>query len=1584
VGRLWREHLARAKGRGFLGIGFLLVLLAGLYALPRSIGAVPFSPSSPPEQAQILYTFDLRHAFEDEPPGRGIEGKSASERLRDYDLAVLVATLQGIVNRQGPRLYVYHATGVDDYWLETFRQPGEWLERYTLVPIPDLDALLRTFRDDLRGLVVWDDAVPATLNVATTAAGVEDAAVLRRGSELFDTVSRVLPVVLDLSGRFRTKEEAYRWAMEEYLKSGRANPLLLAYIEDGWPAVLLQQGKEPGGVATALARDYLVQHRAFVFDLSPWPDEAPVDEPDQPLGRDRAVLEDIFSEARGRAGDEMIALWGFVPWWDKYSNAGSSGGKHQPVEGEWEMAWLASSYGAYFTGVLGDVFGLDMANASLHSQAPFPSAFPRPAGPTPDELRARGLLEGDRVAAKTYLLYYMGDYDFAQPLYTLMPEFWEDARRGELPLAWGINPQHIEILPDILHYLLRTRSANDSFVAADSGAGYLNPEALPEALRPSWKKHNERYFRRTGLSITGFFLNGKGAEAPDEVVDLYRTFSADGITVNWHHLVGAWPRLQGNTPLTAFPHYGMSHEDSLEAWIEQVDRAYEQYREDHGNGGPVFLAFRCVFVSPSFLHDLTAELRRLHPERDYQVVDAYTFFYLMRHELGGTNEHRATFLRPMLPEVLTAGQTYAVGLPVRNDGWETWMEGKVGLGFRVAEAVVAGEPPGSSGEALFLPLQEEVRPGEVYTFTFLLGAPLRAGAYVVQYDLLEQPWHWFYEEGNPWQELRFQVERRVAGMALEPPTLPAWPTPAPVGPAAPASPTSAQESRQPGVPQSPLSPGPTLPVEQPAGLEAGWVMPPLLGEGLGGRAVWAVARDGQGRIWFGGTQGVGVLTLNDDLDPGDDAWAVYTEADGLPHPWVTAIAADTRGAVWFGTQGGGAARLDEHGWTVFTEKDGLASNWVRAIAVDAQGTIWFGTSRGVSAFSGSSWITFNSSNSPLPRDVVTSIAIDDAGNYWFATEGGGVSRLSALGNQWRTFTRADGLGDDFVLSLAVDPQGRIWAGTWRGGVSVYDGRTWTTYDAENSGLAANWVQSVAADAQGRIWCGTYGLPGGGVSVLQPASGQWVRYGPADGLPSDNVTVVVATRPGEVWLGTEQGALRYLDPLVLLGPKPRVTPTPRPPRGLKEEACRQSATYGAALGGGQPPETSLQPTATPTRLPSPTPTPTASPTPTPTSSPTPSPTRTTTPSPAPTRTTTPSPTATATATPTRTPTPGTATPTVTGTPPTATPTRTTPPTSTPCPTCPACPAPTPPPLPTKEENLEDIHTFTTSWGSVMRVDERPQDNALRVQDTRAVGGRVVRVYVNADTLIWVAGLQLDIRYDTSLLTAAGVDLTPRSAVMTRPGPVIDSAKGQISLLLFSPKGEAIPPGRGPIVSLLFEVHEGARDGRRAEIEITRAILTDVDGNRVQVPPAYIFDGHLIICEKCFLHDGDVDRDGEVTILDVQRGVNIVLGRHIADDEEIVALDVNGDGSADVLDVIQLVNLALGRTEPPFAGVTPTPVPTISPTPRTQAPTPTPTRGAPGPTATVRTPTPVTPYPQPTTPVTPQTPTPRPTATPYPGR
>jgi hypothetical protein len=56
------------------------------------------------------------------------------------------------------------------------------------------------------------------------------------------------------------------------------------------------------------------------------------------------------------------------------------------------------------------------------------------------------------------------------------------------------------------------------------------------------------------------------------------------------------------------------------------------------------------------------------------------------------------------------------------------------------------------------------------------------------------------------------------------------------------------------------------------------------------------------------------------------------------------------------------------------------------------------------------------------------------------------------------------------------------------------------------------------------------------------------------------------------------------------------------------------------------------------------------------------------------------------------------------------------------------------------------------------------------------------------------------------------------------------------------------------------------------------------------------------------EGDVSLDGKVDVVDVQLGVNVILG--VETDPGIVArADVNGDGSVDVLDIQRIVNIIL---------------------------------------------------------------------------
>lgn len=590
-------------------------------------------------------------------------GMSYSDLLKNYDTLIFLTSLQGIVNRARPRLYLLHdhprqdTPGVDAFWLEKYREAGQpygWLANTQIVELANLAELLDVFAADVDGLVLWDPAVPATLNVATTIAGVENLAILRAGSALEPELTRRLPVRQSLVGKFAggkpsPKIAAYRWARETYLDTGRSNPQFLAYLQDGWPAALYARQKMTRGGVYAMERDYVVQQRGFAFDLSPWPNEPPTDDPTQPPGADAAALEAILQSARQQAGSGLIKVWGFIPWYQKYSVSASTGaaGQNSAVKGEWQSTWLFSQYGGYLQGGGGDVFGVAMANVSVHRFGPAPASRPAPEPPTVADLTQAGYLtkEGKVSPNHTFVLFYAGDYDLAHPALVLLANYaskpWLDPRRGDIPLAWGFNPALVEDIPGIMTYLYATQTGNDYFVAANSGAGYLNPDALSQTMLLRWLWRSRRFYTRYGYNVQGFLLNGNGAAISQRRLDAFSWLAPTGMATPDFEIDEPWPRLQQGAPLTAVASEALAGTPDVAA--EAVHTAYRRVVLKEGR--PPFLVFRSAFQSPTFLwgvrdrittHDAEGRILAndgtvLHP--NYTVVDPYTFFALLKRRL---------------------------------------------------------------------------------------------------------------------------------------------------------------------------------------------------------------------------------------------------------------------------------------------------------------------------------------------------------------------------------------------------------------------------------------------------------------------------------------------------------------------------------------------------------------------------------------------------------------------------------------------------------------------------------------------------------------------------------------------------------------------------------------------------------------------------------------------------------------------------------------------------------------------------------------------------------------------------------------
>ena len=620
----------------------LCVALIGA-VLPAAAGS-GIDPSAP----KVIWTYDAQ-------PLRALDLRNPANARQVWDTMHTLAALQGLANRETPRLYLLYCRefGVDTdrFWLDWFRGEDGWLKAAEPRVLPDLEAAVAQFRDSFNGLVIYDGNVPATAAIASTAAGVEGLLPVRYdpsansvysrlvreqslpvklwlvhqdGSPLFTGRAPVPDLALPSSGS--AKIDAYRWAIERYLKPGRCGAGVAAYYVDAfWLTRPTQGGPD---MHTLSNHDWFIARRAFFFDLSPWGDEPPIDDPGQRFGADKQCLLDVLMLLCRNANQGIVRIGGFPPWPFKYTTHGKAG-RHEGVPTEWEFTRLISQFNAYKEADAAGVGGI--ANASFCQHYPLKDRYHQPnSKPTLADWRARGFVnDTGQVAHRLYVGHYVGDYDAPSWLNKAVPAFFRDPRRGQVPLGWAFDPNLADRAPQAMVYAYRHATTNDFFIAGDSGAGYLNPRALtvrPDSGLPpglaKWEEHCRRYFARWDMSITGFILDGASGASTDLEFAAYQRFAPNGAGTHFE----SGPALHAG--LATCPERDLP--DSAEAAANFIAS-----RAKAAQKGPAFLWARSILKSPGWYSDVSRLVRERHPEALVEVVDPYTFFGLIRAHLEG-------------------------------------------------------------------------------------------------------------------------------------------------------------------------------------------------------------------------------------------------------------------------------------------------------------------------------------------------------------------------------------------------------------------------------------------------------------------------------------------------------------------------------------------------------------------------------------------------------------------------------------------------------------------------------------------------------------------------------------------------------------------------------------------------------------------------------------------------------------------------------------------------------------------------------------------------------------------------------------
>jgi hypothetical protein len=624
------------------------------------------SAQANPPPAQPIYRLDLSGL-------NRLDLRNPAQTRQAWDTLHVAASIQGIVNRDGANLFIRHMPETDDFWWNYLRNENGWLKDRPVIEVRDVADLLRRFVPQLKGVVLYDEKVCATANLASTIAGVEDRLALRYdpspgsvysqlaalpefpkdllklfrddGSPLFTGQGKIPGTDLDSSGS--AKNDAYRWAKARYLDAGRCSREYLAYCLDSF---WLTNPTLPGSGSklsncTLANHDCFISHRTFFIDLGVYGDEVPVDDPLQKPGTDRATLVSLLRAMHDVSGGKILTLCGFLPWGWKYvgptggglGDFPGSGGKRHPVHNEWELPRVASAFNFVKDA---DALGYSgLADASFYQHFPLTNRYRQNPKPTVADLKARGLiLPDDKVKPVAYVTFYMGDYDSGAWLNQFVPQWWADPQHGKVICNWAFNPNLDRRVPHVLDYVRTHQAKTDWFISGDNGAGYLNPgmltappldPAVPDGWA-AWTRHNQDYFHRYDLSITGFIIEGFAPFMGRRGFDEYAKFSPDGLMIGTGETSFGLVALHGGK----LPY--IRHRLDLDGSPPQaggvlVAKLAEEKKEFAG--GPQFLMPRTILKSPTW-HAETMAASHAAPSGEWiEFVDAPTFFLLLKTQL---------------------------------------------------------------------------------------------------------------------------------------------------------------------------------------------------------------------------------------------------------------------------------------------------------------------------------------------------------------------------------------------------------------------------------------------------------------------------------------------------------------------------------------------------------------------------------------------------------------------------------------------------------------------------------------------------------------------------------------------------------------------------------------------------------------------------------------------------------------------------------------------------------------------------------------------------------------------------------------
>lgn len=523
-----------------------------------------------------IYPADLqdRVAWEDSPFPRFPTNDTLSvvrvPPSTNASMLLTLVSLQGVVNRQGVRLYLDLQDELDD--------EGSILRYLSMTYAVSVEGIsvgeaLRRYLPEAKGLFLVSPDKPEAVNVGTMYASLNDWVLASPETVGVLGQEAKVPVRMkyaDTGWGALSRVDVYRRALKE----------LYPLLDPPFLAILPPE--------RAALRDYLVAAGAFVFHFPQGALATPQDH--------AATLEILHGTPRGMP---------VLGWFESPT-----------VTEENLFVQMASREGKALVG------GYEVPNLSVLASFGRDRMFTPPAVPS----------QPPPLEDKVYVAIGIADGDSLDYLTIRMRELWASPVRGSLPVGWSVNPLLVDLAPAYLAYYYESASSQDSFLASPSGAGYLYPDHLRGGDLSPYLEVSRRYMAAAGLDVV-WLLNGfpasEVAYSQESLAAYVEVIRPRGIVLDYDDAPVAratWIQSGGGA---ASPVVRSTH-----LWTTKANLlAKAQSALDAAGPGPRFL-WMTVYPWRYGLEDAQDVVRALDARvgGDLEVVDSRQFFTLLQQD----------------------------------------------------------------------------------------------------------------------------------------------------------------------------------------------------------------------------------------------------------------------------------------------------------------------------------------------------------------------------------------------------------------------------------------------------------------------------------------------------------------------------------------------------------------------------------------------------------------------------------------------------------------------------------------------------------------------------------------------------------------------------------------------------------------------------------------------------------------------------------------------------------------------------------------------------------------------------------------